>query len=562
LALLLGVISCKGGKDAVKSTPDDEYRITFHQAIQEKMRGNFDIAAELFEKCLELDPTSDASHFALSDLYERLGDQPRIMEHANRAFELDNSNKWYALRLAHLYFDMGNYHKSSEYFEKVIEDEKNLEVKFKYAESLIYSHKYEQAIDVLNDIEVETGKSPHLSLTKHDMYLEMGDEESAKNELNSLIADDPSNIENRLIIADYFLRTNQMEAAEKVATETVELAPDNGEVRLIIADIELRKGNLAACFDHLRKGFNQDDVALGRKLALIGSLQRYAFEDNDDAKVIESGVEDLYVIIYDEEAKNDTLHTQYGYFLQAQNKPEKAIEQFQKVVDINPDSYDSWIELLYAQYNADEYVGMLKNSKEAVELFPSQPPIFLLAGIAAYENKDFDSAAEWLYYGRDLVLQDMSLQSEFIHQIGKLSWLQKDYEQAHKYFDEAKVIDPYNGNIYRSKAYCYLEEGKEEAAFQEVESALDDAPINAFFLDLKGLLYFKIGKYEKAQKYIQNALVYEPANPDLIEHYGDVLFKLGEEEKAVKNWEQAERLGGYSKVLLKKIGERKYYESE
>jgi tetratricopeptide (TPR) repeat protein len=536
------------------------YRITFHEAIQEKMRGNYDLSIELFGKCLDLNPQSDASHFALSDLYERTGKSEKSMMHANLAFDLDKENKWYIMRLANLYFGIGNYHKSSEFFEMIIEEEKNLDVKFKYAESLIYSHKYEKGIQMLNEIEVETGKSPQLSLTKHDMYMELGDVDAARKELDDLIADDPSNIENRMVIADYFMRTNQMEAAQRISDETIQMAPKSGEARLIAADIELRKGNIQECFGHLKIGFVEDDVSLGRKLGLMASLQRYAFEPTDDAVIIESGLTELYEIIYDEEARNDTLHAQYGYFLQMQNKPLKAIEQFKKVVDINSNQYDSWIELLYAQYNAQDFASMLDYSKKAVELFPSQPGIFLMAGISAYKNDDFDTAVEWLYYGRDLVVQDMGLQSEFEHQLGVLSWLQKDYDQAHQYFDTAKLTDAYNGNIYRSKALCYLEEGKESEAFEIVESALKDDPISAFFLDLQAQLYFRIGKYEKAKKYVENALVYEAKNPDIVEHYGDILFKLGEEEKALTNWEQARTLGGYSKVLLQKIAERKYYE--
>ena len=547
-ALLLGITSCKGGKDVpVKKTPDDTYRITFHQAIQEKMRGNYDISIELFNKCLEIDPSSDASHFALSDLYEKTGDDAKTMQHANLAYDLDKENKWYILRLAQLYYDIGNYHKSANFFKMIIADEKSLDIKLKYTESLIYSHQYEPAIDIINEIEVETGKTPQLSLTKHDMYLELNKPDLAQKELDELIADDPSNIENRLVIADYFLRTNQMEKAEEVANELVKMAPKNGEVRLMIADIELRKGNLDACFDHLRIGFAEDDVSLSRKLALIGSLQRFAFEDNEDAKVIEKGLSDLYEVVYDEKVQNDTLHAQYGYFLQLQNRPLEAIEQFKKVVDINPNHYDSWIELLYAQYNAQEFGEMFEYTKKAVELFPSQPGIFLLAGISAYKNQDY-------------VVKDMGLTSEFEHQLGVLSWLQKDYKQANKYFDMAMVTDSYNGNAYKSKALCLLEEDKEDEAFKIVDDALNEDPVNSFFLDLKGQLFFKTGKFDQAKKYFENALIYEPKNPDIVEHYGDALFKLGDIDKAIKNWEQARDLGGFSKVLMKKIGERTYVE--
>lgn len=556
-------MACKGGKDAQQPQQRkglDPYRVTFHEAMQEKMRGNLDVAAVLFEKCLTYNDNADAVHFALSDLYQQLGVVNKPLEHALRAFDIDKENRWYQLRLANLYFQGGNYHKSAEYFELAIEEERNLDVKFKYAESLIYSNQFKKAIGMMNEIEVETGKLPHLSLTKHDMYLQMGDNQAAAKELSDLIESDPNNLENRLVMADYFLRTQQEQKAEKIANEALQIAPNSGELRLILADLEIRKGNLDKCFVHLNLGFKQEDVSLSRKVGLIGSLQAYAFDGSDDGETIQAGLGQLYEIIYDEEAKNDTLHSQYGYFLQMQNKPQEANAQYKKVVEINPASFDSWLQLIYGQFNIEDYPGMYESAKEAIELFPAQPTIWMMAGISAYETGKFEDAEEWLYYGEGIVVKDPSLSAEFVHQKGVLAWRQKDYESAHKYFDESKELDLYNGNVYYSKALCYIEEGKEKEALAEVEDALNNAPKNAFFYDLKGLVYFEAGKYDEAKKAFDMALTFEADNAKFIEHYGDLLYKMGETEKAIERWKQSMELGGYTPVLEKKLKDGKYYE--
>ena len=112
--------------------------------------------------------------FALTDIDEfdfvnLKCDPQKALEHAQSAYDLDNANKWYVLRLAYIYFNAGDYHKSASFFKQTIEDEKSLDIKLKYAEALIYSHQYEDAIKMLDEIEVETGKSAQLSLTKHDI---------------------------------------------------------------------------------------------------------------------------------------------------------------------------------------------------------------------------------------------------------------------------------------------------------------------------------------------------------------------------------------------------------
>jgi tetratricopeptide (TPR) repeat protein len=563
LLISIGFYACKstneGGKPKVVQ---DEFRSTFHEAIQEKMRDNFDVAAKLFEKCEELRPENDAVQYALSDIYETLGDPVKTLEHAVQAYELDNQNRWYQIRLAELYFEKGDYHKSATYYAISIEEEKNVEVKFKYAEALIYSHQYKKAIAILDEIEVETGISPNLSLTKHDMYLQLDDKKSAEQELKKLIDDDPSNMENRLMVADYFLRTNQQKAAEKIAFEALELAPENGEIRLMLADIAIRKGDLKSCFENLEIGFKDDEVSLSRKVGLIGNLQQYAFEDSDDGRFINQGLDNLYGIIYNEEAQNDTLHAQYGYFLQMQNKPIEAIVQFKKVVKINPDSYESWLQILYSQLSIRDFPDMEKTAADALDLYPSQPTVFLLAGMAAYETEDFELADELLNYGQNLVVEDPGLKAEFQHQKGVRMWKEGKYKMAHQLFAEAKAMDPYNGNIYESKALCFVEQGKIEEALAEAQSALDQAPTNAFFLDLKGVVLFKAGDFTKARKLIENALVYEPSNPVILEHLGDALYQAGEKKLAVEMWQLAKDNGGYNAVLLKKLNDQAYYEEQ
>lgn len=563
LAILLTALpSCKTGKTDPPKNKGGRYdfKQVFHQAMQEKMRNNYDVAAENFLKCLGMEPENDAVHFALSDCYEALGETEKALQYAVKAHELDRENKWYQLRCADLYFAKGNYHKSAEYYGYSIASEKNIEIKFKYAESLIFSQQYKKAIVILDEIEVETSIAPHLSLTKHDLYLELGDENGAEAELKKLVESDPGNTENQIVVADYFLRTNQMPKAEKIANEALNLAPNNGELRLILADIAIRKGDLKTCFEHLEIGFNSADVSLTQKIGLIGNLQQYAFEDSEDGRMIKSGLEKLYVIIYSDEIGNDTLHAQYGYFLDGINKPLEAIEQFKKGVGINPASFDNWMTLIYAQMEVKDYAGMLESSKKAVDLFPAQPTIFLLAAIAALENKMYDQAEEWLYYGKGLVVRNPGLEAEFQHQLGVLSWKQKDYDQAHMYFDEAKRIDNFNGNVYESKALCFMDEGKKDEALGEVQSAIDQVPTNAYFLNLKATIHARRGEPDDALRSVESALIFEPKNPLILENYGDILFRKGQIDKAVEQWQKALDNGGYSPLLIKKLNDKTYYE--
>jgi len=155
----------------------------------------------------------------------------------------------------------------------------------------------------------------------------------------------------------------------------------------------------------------------------------------------------LFDLIYSETSLNDTLFTYYGIFLRNQGKNIEATKQFKKVVELNPDNYNNWIQLLNLQYEAELYTGMFEDGEKAVELFPAQPMVYLLTGIAAYETEKYEPAEEWLFLGKDLVVNDASLVSEFLYQIGKVYCLQKDYKEGYEQFEKALTEDKLNGKV-------------------------------------------------------------------------------------------------------------------
>ena len=567
MVLLIVAVSCKTQEEAstapVKNPTGDQFKSYFHDAIGEKMIGHYDRAIELFEACLTIDQNSSAVHFALSDLYELQGNKNKAIESAKRAFELDQLNKWYALRLAHLYFEIGDYKNSATYFDFGIdENEQNLELKFKYAEALIYSKQYQPAIDMMNEIEVETGKMPELSLTKHDMYLSLGEEEKAAAEIESLLNESPSNYQNRITVAEYFLNTNQPERAKKTANDIIALNPEIGQAYVILADVELRQGNITGAFTHLKSAFTKDDVTLERKLELISGLIPYAFEiGSAEAKTIETGLEELFVMIYDPSLKSVALHSYYGAFLQKQNKKREALEQFKLVCALNATDYQSWNNLLNTEYDLGAFEDMFIDGQKAIDLFPAQPVFYLLTGIGAYESGRYDAAEEYLFLGKDLVVQNNELLAEFYYHLGKVTSLRKNYSEGYLYFEQSKKTYPQSAKPYAAKAKFLLEEGKTSEAEAEVKAGLAIEPNNAWALHAQGLIYLSKKDYPAALKSLEKAAVNDYTNGIILESYGDALYLNGDKEKAVQTWIEAEKNGNDSAVLKRKIADKTYYEN-
>ena len=143
-----------------------------------------------------------------------------------------------------------------------------------------------------------------------------------------------------------------------------------------------------------------------------------------------------------------------------QNKKPEALEQFKIVCSLSASDYSSWDQLLNMEYELKLYQEMFEDGERAIELFPAQPMFYLLTGIGAYESLHYTDAEEYLFLGKDLVVQDDELLAEFYYHLGKTYCLQKNYSEGNSYFEQAKKKYPTTANRYGAQAKYLFEDGK------------------------------------------------------------------------------------------------------
>ena len=565
---MLALVGCKSKKNAAlpKGGMTDErvFKSKFHEANSEKIIGHYDKSIALFNECLLLNPKSAASMFGLSEIYLKQKNQDKGLEFALKAYNLNNSNKWYLIHLADLYHAVGNYHQSSNYYETLFNDfeEKNIEYRYKLVEALIYSNQNQKAIDQLNIIELEAGKSPELSLTKHDLYNALGKTNEANQEIESLLLEYPNNEAIRLQLLDYYLQTNQVDKAKNMAQAVLTLSPNSGNAYLGLADIEIRSNHIDKSFDYLDKGFKDQSVDIKRKISLLNGLTTYAFDKKDPNSIlINKRLAPLYQSMEKNEANNADFLMLYGTYLSMNNNTLKAREQFAKSCQINPSDYRAWDGLLNADYSAKLFDSLFIDGQKAIELYPTQPMVYLLTGIGGYESKHFDEAEEFLILGKYFVINDQELTSEFEYHLGKTYWKKGDKSEGQTYFEKALVTYPKSAKVHYGYSVLLLEDGQLNKALAQSQNAIEYQPKNAIYLDHHATILMQLKQYDEAEKILAKAIVIDYTNPLILEHYGDALFFNGKIDNAVEMWKESQKQGNTSKVLPKKIRDKKYYDA-
>jgi len=568
LALLL-LSSCKNKEKIAgnKHGPmSDEliFKNKFHEANSEKMIGHYDKSIRLFNECLVLNPNSAASYFGLSEIYLKQNNQEKGLTYAQKSYDLNKTNKWYLIHLADLYHTVGNYHQSSNLYEILFDDfnETNIEYRYKLVEALIYSNQNAKAIQQLNKIELETGKTPELSLTKHDLYNALGKKDLANQEIESLLKEYPTDESIRLQLLDYYLQTNQVTRATDVANDILKLNPKSGDAYLGLADIEIRSNHIDKSFDYLDRGFQDESVDIKRKMSLLNGLTTYAFDKKDPNSVlINKRLASLYQNMEFNENNNSDFLMLYGTYLNMNSQTLKAREKFAKSCQLNPSDYRAWDGLLNVDYSAGLFDSLFVDGQKAIELYPTQPMVYLLTGIGGYESNHFEEAEEFLILGQDFVVNDKELSSEFEYHLGKTYWKSGEKDEGEKYFSKALVTNPNSAKIYYGYSVLLLEDKKYDLALLQSQKAIEIEPKNALYLDHHAMVLIKQKLFSEAEKTLAKAIVIDYTNAQILEHYGDALFFNGKIDNAVEMWKESQKQGNTSTVLLKKIRDKKYYDA-
>ena len=144
-----------------------EYNYALTEATKQKVFGNFKQAAVLYQKCLEVNPNSDAAAFQLAGIYMMAQDFENAKKLTRKAVTIDPDNYWYKVQMTQLHMIKNEPDSAIAVYEGILDKwPGKIEVKFEL--SRLYSEKGREnkAIKMLNEIERENGISEPVSMLK------------------------------------------------------------------------------------------------------------------------------------------------------------------------------------------------------------------------------------------------------------------------------------------------------------------------------------------------------------------------------------------------------------
>lgn len=555
-----GSINISGDKKPKPPTDKDKYKQAdlFAQSLIEKEKGNLEEAFKLINQSLVIIPGDAAANYEKARLLLAMGRKDEALQYSSLAVNNDVHNKWYKVLYARIAKANDKYDEYVKVYEDLVEEyPSNLDFLQELAFAYYFTGDYKKSIISFNDIEEMMGINEGISTQKVDLYDRLGKPDKALMEYEKLIEYDPNQVRYYALLAEYSIKTNNPDKAIWAYEKIIELNPDDPYVHISLADYYRKENEIQKSFEELKLGLANQELELGTKINILISYFTGNLDEEQKRQALE--LSEILRTAHPDDALAETF---YASMLYENEDYAGARELFIKILDSDGSNYANWEQLLFCDLYLEDYVSLAINSEKTLEYFPSYALPWFFAGVAHFQNKDFEKALNSLVTGKEFVVNNNALLVQFYSTLGDTYNELEKYTASYESYDKTLSLNPENTIVLNNYAY-YLSLRKEDLTKAETmaKKAVELDPYNSNNLDTYAWVLFQLGKYDDALNWIKKAYQNGGESSGVVnEHYGDILFKLGQKEEALKYWQEAKIKKEHSDLLDKKIKDIYFYE--
>ena len=537
-----------------------EFEYLYIEGIKQRTFENYDNAIKIFSRCLEIDPRSSATLYEMANIHVSKGDFQSSMFLMEKAVSINPDNQYYHLLLVKIYQQNKLYEKAAgEYNTLVKLVPGNPDFIFYQAALLAMAGKTNEALAIYGQLESRLGITEAISVGKQQIFIQTGDSIAAYAEIQKLINSSPSNPKYYGLLAELYLSNKNREKALENYNKILEIDPKDGFVHLSISSYYLEGKEFEKAYEHIKLAFKNSELELETKAQMYMLLV-----EPGTNKITEEQQLELLHILIDTHIDDERPRALMVDYLINKKKPEEARKEIRLVLDIKKDTYMYWERLLLLNNDLLDWQAMNEDSKKALTYFPDQPLIYILRSVGLLQQKRYDELLTVLDSGVVHSKNDPKLLSQFYTYKAEAFYNLNKFKEAFDVFDKVVELDPENFMAMNNYAYYLSLKGERLDIAEKMSAKVIQAnPDNATYLDTYAWVFFKKKDYELAKFYMENALskVTEDSSV-LVEHYGDILFFLNDKQNALLQWKKSLEMGNPSKVLKRKISEKKYIETK
>lgn len=419
-----------GGLEAV----EDKFQEYFFEALKQKAIENYRPALEALRKA----ETSaiDAEHksvvyFEMGKNYFKLKEYRQAEENFQKSLSLTGDRLDVLERLYDVYYHQNDYKKALEIVLKLIPFDENH--KEDLANLYVHTKQYDEALDLLDELENSWGASDIRSALKARVYSITGNTEGAIADLEQKIDANPKNEKEYLNLIFLYSDQDETEKAFETAKSLLASNPDSKLVHLALYKFYLEKNQAEKSVQSMKIVFSSNEIDKETKYRVLRDFIDFVHKNPD----YKNELNDVVELFSDE---HTGIYNQLGDYFLSQNEKEQALKFYKEGYSKDSENYHLLSNLLLLELEAENYVDAASISSDGLEIFPAQPLLYLLHGVANNGLEKYKEAIESLETGLDFVYDNPKMEQDFYKQLSLAYQKSGNSEKAVIYSNKAAEI--------------------------------------------------------------------------------------------------------------------------
>lgn len=415
----------------------DDFQETFFEALKQKGIENYELAIAALDKCIRMESTQAILYFERGKNYEALKKNDLAEEDFLKTLSLKPNEEPVLEVLYELYYKNRDYEKAENTVKQLIPFD--TQYKEDLARIYIATKRYDEALQLLDALDIEKGGDPYRDELRDRIYSLSGDEKGRTDAIEKKIVSNPTAEADYLKLIYLYSEQGETQKAYETALKLKEINPNAEEVNLALYKLYLDDGKTEDAILAMKNVLKSSRITPTAKHRVLNDFLLFVNKNPSYEGVLEEAI-----LIFDSQVADSKIYQELaGYFIKKGVKS-KALPYLKKALQNDPENIELIKQTLLLQLDTGAYEDVEEIATNTLELYPSQPLIYLTYGVALNKLSKFKDAIEQLEVGIDYIIDDTKMESDFYQQLGEAYAGAGNAEKAQQYRDKANALKAQN----------------------------------------------------------------------------------------------------------------------
>ena len=383
--------------------------------------------------CKSLKPTESVVFHELGINYFKLKQYESAEYNFQKAIALDADNFWYRESLYHLYIDQKRFDEAILALQPMLS--RHPDYKQDLVNLYLEAGRYDDALTVLDDLDNTLGLNASRDQIRKELYDLSGAEDKRIAHLQKRLQETPEEPTNFLNLIYAYSKLDQKEEAFETALAFQKQHSKSHLVHVALYKFYLDAKEYDKAIASMKIVTTSTVVLPSLKVKVLNDFMRFIAEFPEYKSAL---AEVTNTVSENTPSRSDLEWADYYYNQKAYLK---AISSYSKALEFDPDNFTiiKNLALLYLETNQFETAVLFTNNQ--MELYPSQPLLYLVNGTANRQLNHLDLAVESLTTGLDYIFDNKKLEHDFYKELSTAFQLQGNIEASEAFTKKAMALE-------------------------------------------------------------------------------------------------------------------------